>query len=59
MDPDELRGLEEEVKRLWVEIPLERRRAGTISGILIGGTSLIPVERFRHGIAGTVMMRGS
>jgi hypothetical protein len=25
MDPDELRKLEEEVRRLWVEIPLERR----------------------------------
>jgi len=25
MDSDELRGLEEEVGRLWVEIPLERR----------------------------------
>jgi len=34
-------------------------RAGTISGILIGGMSLIPVERFRYGIAGTVMMIGS
>jgi hypothetical protein len=30
-----------------------------ISGILIGGMFLIPVERFRYGIAGTVMMRGS
>ena len=59
MDPSGLRELEEEVGRLWVEIPRSGGGAGMISGILIGGMSLIPVERFRYGIAGIVMVRGS
>jgi hypothetical protein len=28
MDPEEIRELEEEIKRLWVEIPRERRKSG-------------------------------
>ena len=59
MDPSGLRGLEEEVGRLWVRSPWSGGGAGMISGMLIGGMSSIPVERFKYGIAGTVMMIGS